>query len=215
MSFVHEGGLVPKSLYVAGAFNARDGDPLSEDSIYSSVSLSKGQVHEVIVKNRDPHSVLTWDFDVMRQDIAFTVFRTIKELPSPKEEDPTHNGLCVGGAGGETEGVGRSALERSGWREGEHYQRVEPALLCHDGESIQGSHVMTECGTYVLQWRWQSPPELLDSLHALHPPRAQLMYFYETLASHHYKGSMSSLQSGVSGFSALSGKSGTSSCPSR
>ena len=43
-SFVHEGGLVPKSLYVSGAFTERDGDPLSEDSIYRSVSLGKGQV---------------------------------------------------------------------------------------------------------------------------------------------------------------------------
>ncbi|XP_026314031.1 protein real-time [Hyposmocoma kahamanoa] len=43
-SFVHESGLVPKSLYVSGAFTERDGDPLSEDSIYQSVSLGKGQV---------------------------------------------------------------------------------------------------------------------------------------------------------------------------
>ncbi|XP_026738905.1 protein real-time isoform X2 [Trichoplusia ni] len=194
-SFVHEGGLVPKSLYVSGAFTEREGDPLSEDSIYRSVSLGKGQVHEVIVPNRDPQSVLTWDFDVLRHDIAFTVYRTEHQLDHPPPD-------TTGGAD-----EAKSVLEQKGWREGEHYHRVEPTLVCHDGESIQGSHVMLECGSYILQWRC----ELLDSAHRA----AQLMYFHETLASHHYKGSMSSLQSGTSGFSCLSGKSAASSCPSR
>ncbi|XP_049873679.1 protein real-time isoform X2 [Pectinophora gossypiella] len=193
-SFVHEGGLVPKSLYVSGAFTERDGDPLCEDSIYRSVSLSKGQVYEVIVVNRDPQSVLTWDFDVLRHDISFTVYRTMHDLEDA--DDISSGGEEV-----------RSVLERRGWREGDHFHRVEPTLRAHDGESIQGSHVMMESGSYVLQWRC----ELLDSTHRA----AQLMYFHETLASHHYKGSMSSLQSGTSGFSCLSGKSMASSCPSR
>ncbi|XP_041978967.1 protein real-time isoform X2 [Aricia agestis] len=196
-SFVHEGGLVPKSLYVSGAFTER-GDPLCDDSIYTSVSLGKGQVHEVIVQNRDPQSVLTWDFDVLRHDICFNVFRTATPVDRPERAA----GACAGG--GEEAG---SVLAVRGWREGEHFHRVEPALLCHDGESIQGSHVMAEVGSYVLQWRCDA----LDPA----PRAAQLMYFYETLASHHYRGSMSSLQSGVSGFSCLSGKSATSSCPSR
>lgn len=198
-SFVHEGGLVLKSLYVSGAFTEREGDPLREDSIYRSVSLGKGQVHEVVVLNKDPQSVLTWDFDVLRHDIAFTVFRSEHELHNPVDE--VNSALCVGGGADE----GRSVLEQKGWREGEHYHRVEPTLLCHDGESIQGSHVMRCSGAYVLQWRC----ELLDA------PPAQLVYFHETLASHHYRGSMSSLQSGASGFSCLSGKSTGSSCPSR
>ncbi|XP_053609890.1 protein real-time isoform X4 [Plodia interpunctella] len=193
-SFVHEGGLVPKSLYVAGAFTERDGDPLSEDSVYRCVSLGKGQIHEVIVVNRDPHSVLTWDFDVLRHDISFAVFRSVHEL-TIADDNP--------GSGGSE----KSVLDQKNWREGEHYHRVEPALHCHDGESIQGSHVMTESGSYVLQWRC----ELLDST----PRAAQLVYFHETLDSQQYKGSMSSLQSGTSGFSCLSGKSVASSCPSR
>lgn len=54
----------------------KEGCAMSEESIYQSVSLGKGQIHEVLVTNEDPGSVLTWDFDVMRQDIAFTVYRT-------------------------------------------------------------------------------------------------------------------------------------------
>lgn len=35
----------------------------------------------------------------------------------------------------------RSVIEK-GWREGHEYFRVEPQLICHDGESIQvgGAH---------------------------------------------------------------------------
>lgn len=54
----------------------KEGCSLEEDSIYQSASLGKGQIHEVLVTNEDPGSVLTWDFDVLRQDIAFTVYRT-------------------------------------------------------------------------------------------------------------------------------------------
>ncbi|CAG4982622.1 unnamed protein product [Colias eurytheme] len=201
-SFVHEGGLVPKSLYVSGAFTERDGDPLSEDSIYRSVSLGKGQVHEVIVINRDPQSVLTWDFDVLRHDISFAVFRTQHEIDVPDTTDHAA-AVCVGGSAVEE---GRSVLAAREWREGEHYHRAEPTLVCHDGESIQGSHVMSHTGSYILQWRCEAP----DAPHRA----AQLMYFHETLASLTYKGSMSSLQSGTSGFSCLSNKS-VGSCPSR
>ena len=113
-----------------------------------------------------------------------------------------------------------SVIDKS-LREGEDYFCAESALLCHDGESIQGSHVTSQKGTYILQWRQQdisthgSPLDILDSFTA---PKAQLMYYFEVLKSADYKGSMSSLQSCQSGFSSLSSntsKSHNSSCPSR
>lgn len=64
---------------------------------------------------------------------------------------------------------------------------------------LQGSHVMTHAGSYVLQWI--CPP-------ACDIP-AQLMLFYEVLSSENYKGSMSNLQSGISAMSLAS------SCQSR
>ena len=39
-------------------------------------------------------------------------------------------------------------------REGHDYYKVEASIVCHDGESIQGSHVTSHVGTYVLQWRF-------------------------------------------------------------
>ena len=37
---------------------------------------------------------------------------------------------------------------------GVDYFKVEASIVCHDGESIQGSHVTSHIGTYVLQWRF-------------------------------------------------------------
>ncbi|XP_022253439.1 SEC14-like protein 1 [Limulus polyphemus] len=123
-----EGGLVPKSYYMSEEEYERErlqGNRLFDDSMYHSVSLGKGQVHE-----------WTW------------------------------------------------------------YILVEPFLICHDGESVQGTHVASLEGTYVLQWRH------LDTQHhhhsfdfPLHQHKAKVMYYYELLKSRDYKGSMSSLQS--------------------
>ncbi len=44
-------------------------------------SVSKGQVHEGLIHITNRGSVITWDFDVMRHDVVFTVFR----LKSPLE----------------------------------------------------------------------------------------------------------------------------------
>ena len=39
------------------------------------LSVSKGQVHEGLIHITNRGSVITWDFDVMRHDVVFTVFR--------------------------------------------------------------------------------------------------------------------------------------------
>ncbi len=104
-----------------------------------------------------------------------------------------------------------SCIEKS-WREGVDYFKVENSIVCHDGESIQGSHVTSHTGTYVLQWKFfdrsavahhhSSPLE--DVLDSITQHKAKVMYYYETLKSTDYKGSMTSLQSCQSGFSTIS-----------
>ena len=70
-----EGRVVPKHLYKADP----DGVPNEHDhSLYHSIGLGRGQVHNVIINCRDPGAVLTWDFDVMRHKVMFTVLH--KEL---------------------------------------------------------------------------------------------------------------------------------------
>ena len=87
---------------------------------------------------------------------------------------------------------------------------MENSIVCHDGESIQGSHVTSHRGTYVLQWKFfervsahhSALDDVIDSITPQH--KAKVLYYYETLNSQDYKGSMTSLQSCQSGFSTIS-----------
>ncbi|XP_071547892.1 SEC14-like protein 1 isoform X2 [Panulirus ornatus] len=219
---VHEGGLVPKSMYQPGeeVDGTRQHIPLSDQSMYHSVSLGRGQVHEVILLIEDPGSVICWDFDVMKNDVSFSVLRTKVPITHRPEPQSPSGAMGVIDAVMGSDEQHRSIIEKT-WREGHEYFRVEPQLICHDGESIQGSHVTSHMGTYILQWRYYestqhtSPLDIIDSITA---HKSKIMYYYETLKSADYRGSMTSLQSCQSGFSSLSSntnKSATSSCPSR
>lgn len=82
-TLVHEGGIVPKTLYKSLSDEEANGSPVHDGNhIYQSIDLKPGQIHEVVIKNNDPSSVLTWDFDVMRSTLKFGVFRTSKNLPT-------------------------------------------------------------------------------------------------------------------------------------
>lgn len=78
---MHEGGLIPKTLYKT---TADSGEVIQKDenSLYNSIMLKPTQIHEVFIKNTDPKSVLTWDFDVLKCDLHFTVYRTSLDVPS-------------------------------------------------------------------------------------------------------------------------------------
>jgi len=108
---IHEGGLVPKTLYKMNSLEDQDdetpvpsraalasvsasaGDACSEGkrlsaahqhdhrNLYKTVELKAGFTHELLIRNSDPKSVLTWDFDVMRNDLHFTLYRVTEELP--------------------------------------------------------------------------------------------------------------------------------------
>lgn len=60
--------------------NAQASTDPCHNSLYKSVDFKPGHIYEVVIKNNDPKSVLTWDFDVVRSDLHFTVFRTIKSV---------------------------------------------------------------------------------------------------------------------------------------
>lgn len=207
--------------------NAQTSADPCQNSLYKSVDLKPGQIHELVIKNNDPKSVLTWDFDVVRSDLHFTVFRTIKsvshmngkmkytlfEIVKPIKKMflfLVNRSVSV-----------RVRFEWLRWGEKLFPCRTNACLSCQrkcTGKylfyllnpqtlnvifrlqcSVQGSHVMTQAGVYVLQW--VCPPSC-DQV-------AQLMFFHETLSSVNYKGSMSSLQSGISAMSL------SSSCQSR
>ncbi|XP_046855313.1 SEC14-like protein 1 [Xenia sp. Carnegie-2017] len=178
---IGEGGLVPKSLYRSVEFVERDG--LGQEIYHSSI-VNKGSPLETVITVKEPESVITWDFDVIQSDVLFTVFRHKR----PKE-------ACSGSLTslGETPSCGVIANVDA--------VVVERPKICHDGDSIQGTHVCTQAGVYVLQWK--SIP-LSASLSSRPPSKAKILYFYEVLLGKHFKGSLSSIESSHSGFSQLS-----------
>merc|ERR1712130_178125 len=202
---IPEGGLVPKSYYMSPQDFEKDQSPgphLTDSSCYQSISMGKAQGHEVLVQNTDRGSVITWDFDVMRHDVMFCVFRTKEAFNGHNKPPPTPTLSNIGSfnMGPTAEPEHLSNIGR-GWREGEDYFRAQAPIICHDGESIQGSHVTQYVGTYILQWSHfdrgtltGQSPDMWDNL--THPQhKANVMYYCEVLNSLDYRGSMTSLQS--------------------
>lgn len=73
------GGIAHKSLTGAnGGPSSSSSAPNS--SLYKSVDLKPGQLYELVLRNDDPKSVLTWDFDVVTGCMQFTVFRTGQQM---------------------------------------------------------------------------------------------------------------------------------------
>lgn len=66
----------------SGSSSGRTHDPTHDNSLYKSIDIRPGHVYEVIIKNNDPKSVLTWDFDVVKNQLHFTVYRTSKSISS-------------------------------------------------------------------------------------------------------------------------------------
>ncbi|XP_010642438.1 SEC14-like protein 5 [Fukomys damarensis] len=186
---VPEGGLVPKSLYLTEEEQEQADQLRQWSDTYHSASVLRGAPHEVAVEILEGESVITWDFDILRGNMVFSLYH-VKQMPNsgPREQ-----------------------LIDKGWVLGTDYSLVEEPLVCREGESIQGSHVTRWPGVYLLQWQVHSP--LDDVLTALHSPgrKCRLLYYCEVLASEDFRGSMSSLESCTSGFSQLSAATSSSS----
>ncbi|GAB1299976.1 SEC14-like 5 (S. cerevisiae) [Apodemus speciosus] len=196
---VPEGGMVPKSLYLTEEEQEQADQLRQWSETYHSASVLRGIPHEVAMEIPEGESVITWDFDILRGDVVFSLYHA-KQAPKLSPQEP---GVRASG----------QLIDKS-WVLGVDYSRVEAPLICREGQSIQGSHVTQRPGVYLLQWQIHSPPESVacslpgvdDVLTALHSPgpKCRLLYYCEVLASEDFRGSMSSLESCASRFSQLS-----------
>ncbi|NXG48682.1 S14L5 protein, partial [Psilopogon haemacephalus] len=206
MCTVPEGGLVPKALYQTEEEQNSDHIRLWTETIYHSATLPRAAPHEIVVEILEGESVITWDFDILKGDVVFSLFHS-KRAPEAGHREAS---VASSSAGGDS----CQLIDRS-WVLGVDYSPVESPLVCREGESIQGSHVTRWPGFYILQWKMHvglpcsssSLPRVDDVLASLQGSshRCKLIYYYEVLASKEFRGSMSSLESCTSGFSQLSG----------
>ncbi|KAH8375703.1 hypothetical protein KR009_002629 [Drosophila setifemur] len=155
-TMIHEGGLVPKPLYKVNSLENQDDEVANEMSaeaaaealppvkrlsnihhnhhnLYKSVELKPGFAHELLIRNDDPKSVLTWDFDVLRNDLHFTLYRVTEELPVKIDSAASY-------------------FDLQDFVEGVNFFREEPTLICRHKESVQGSHVMHHNDNYLMHW---------------------------------------------------------------
>ncbi|XP_036945427.1 SEC14-like protein 1 isoform X2 [Acanthopagrus latus] len=207
MCDIPEGGMVPKSLYRTAEELESEENRLLTDSIYKSASIFKGAPYEMLVEITEASSVITWDFDVSKGDVIFNIYHS-KRAPQPPKKD-TLGAHAITSLGA----VNTQLIDRN-WVLGKDYSMVEKALTCREGESVQGSHITRWPGFYILQWRFHSTPacsasslprvdDVLASLQ-VSSHKCKIMYYTEVLASHDFRGSMTSLESSHSGFSQLS-----------
>lgn len=208
MCDIPEGGTVPKSLYRTAEELESEEYRLLTDSIYKSASIFKGAPYEMLIEISEASSVITWDFDVSKGDVIFNIYHS-KRAPQPQKRD------TLGAHGIASLGAQNAALIDRSWVLGKDYSMVEKSLICREGESVQGSHITRWPGFYILQWRFHSSaactasslPRVDDVLASLQVSthKCKVMYYTEVLASHDFRGSMTSLASSHSGFSQLSG----------
>ncbi|XP_060065339.1 SEC14-like protein 1 [Ylistrum balloti] len=193
---VPEGGLVPKSLYKEEfTEKAPEGPPLSTDSLYQTCHIVKDFPHEVMISIPQKGSVITWDFDILKGDVTFTVLRCKHEVSG----DPRHQHHISGAMGG----IGSTQYIDKTMQVGMDLSIVEPPHICRDGDSVQGSHVTSQVGSYILQWKYfDAGKAVFDFPLATH--KSKVMYYTEVLESAAFRGSMTSLQSSHSAFSSLS-----------
>uniref|UniRef100_H2YPN7 SEC14-like protein 1 n=1 Tax=Ciona savignyi TaxID=51511 RepID=H2YPN7_CIOSA len=213
---IPEGGPVPKSLYKT-EWEKGDGVALWEDTIYKSANVLKGAPHEVLVEVPERDCVITWDFDSVKGDVTFTLFHSTHPLGKcfildaaeylTASFEPSSFRLTVRHA--TSHSSGRMLTSHKEITSQTHYTIMEAGIVCREGESVQGSHIARKPGSYVLQWKYHGgQPQsstVQDVLYQVtHNPKSKVIYYHELLPSENFRGSMTSLESCQSAFSALS-----------
>lgn len=191
---VPEGSLVPKSLYKEEFMDrSPEEPPLNVDgSLYQTSYIIKDYPNEVLIQVPQRNCVLTWDFDILKGDVTFTVFRAKSSIL--KQDHHVHH---ISGIAASTQYIDKYM------QVGRDLSIVEPPHICRDGDSVQGSHVAQESGSYILQWKYFDSTKASFEF-SLTTHKSKVMYHTELLPAEPFRGSMSSLVSSASGFSSLS-----------
>ena len=91
---------------------------------------------QVLIQVPEKGSVITWDFDILKGDVTYTVFRCKR----PVREDPVHQHHVSGATGG----IGSVQFVNKNMAVGVDLSIVEPPHICRDGDSLQ-VRVCTVC----------------------------------------------------------------------
>ena len=206
-----EGGHVPKALQ---SFHHNSPTDVEADgileSLYTTGYVYKGLPHEVLVPVPSSGCVLTWDFDVVKGNCEFLLYRadaiiqpeTLAPPPSPPLGVLSPGALVA--AIGDAHAHSPVAFNRSLKLGLDLFLDAKP-MRAAEGDSVQGSHFCRAAGTYIMQWRHAEPSHsaAAAAFDFSLPHKCKVVYYREILDGHDFRGSMASLNSCRSSFSSL------------
>lgn len=106
---------------------------------------------QIVVEILEGESVITWDFDILKGDVVFSLFHS-KRAPETSHKEATLPSTSA--AGDNVQLIDKT------WVLGVDYSRVESPLVCREGESIQVRCVcpglclaVLVCSKMVCRWR--------------------------------------------------------------
>lgn len=146
------GGIVPRSLYIhADEPDKFDGESsLFGDNPYTVVLIKEGGAHEVLIPITQKGERLWYDFDLLKAECTFTIYRVGKLKTSettetdPLPSSPKPNVTLYG-----TTLSDKPLVESTA----DDIIRLTQPAIYHDGDSVQQTFVCQQPGNYVLQWR--------------------------------------------------------------
>lgn len=138
---VPEGGLVPKHHYRTAQMEqelerpdaSADESSFDVKGLYHIAYIQKDYQHEVLIHVPQKCCVITWDFDILKGDVTFTLLRST--LPLAGSEPHEHH---VSGAVG---GIGSTQYTDKHMVVGVDLRIVEAPLICREGDSVQVSNL--------------------------------------------------------------------------
>lgn len=92
----------------------------------------------MVIEITEASSVITWDFDVSKGDVIFTIYHSRRALQVPKKDTLGAHTLTSIGT------VNIQVIDKN-WMLGKDYSMVERALTCNEGESVQVRDRMMAC----------------------------------------------------------------------
>ncbi|PIC39092.1 hypothetical protein B9Z55_010895 [Caenorhabditis nigoni] len=198
------GGHVPKSMYLP--VEEQEGASSSEDplhSTYTSTATWRGYPVEVVIPIETAGCVLTWDFDVLKNDCEFSLYFSTEKIEQPVVRDGAQSpttilnpvemvSAAIGGASHQHPDLQCAPELKVGTPQ---LSVEEKPVLFQEGDSMQGSHYCSRAGTYIMQWRVPETTAGHSSTFDFGSHKCRLIYYYEILNSENFRGSVASLES--------------------
>ncbi|CAF1241450.1 unnamed protein product, partial [Didymodactylos carnosus] len=147
-------GLVPRSMYVNDEPDKFDTEStLFGENEYVVTTLKDGGSHEIHIPINQRGEKITYDFDILKGDCIFTIYRTsllnVENSSSTLSTSAIRNSISTI--------IPSSTIGDKPFQENSPDVLKIMSLTCHDGDTHQQTFVCQQIGSYILQWKQYNP----------------------------------------------------------